>query len=683
MKAAYRVTLTPLLRIMALLAMIWSIAPTMTAQTWNEVTSPPVYTANCITGQNEQLGRASVAWYGNLNSPPPVNTVYYARISWSVTGDPCQGGAEVAPELFLPDGTTLAISAANPIYCTAVLPQTTAPEYAQCPKMAATGVRGGLGFYPVGGSNVAWPTPQGTGWQMLVPLLSTTPLSGTVTTTDPTMPCSSCLTAAVWFIDGVASPWAFPRVGVKINGPSGAPSITYPSPSISNVTTTGATGTAILSREGTTGSLFIEESTTPPSSGSTCTASSNHVAVTSSTASVSSYPATFSSLLPGTFTYWRMCYTTSGNATYIGATQSFQTKDLPPQVTSISPAMALPGRSVTITGAHLVEASSVSINGSQNVVTATITNKTANSVTFTVPNIPFQTGTVSVTTPAGTATSTSTFSVGIDTILDNYQGTTTNSNGTVNLTIHFHSTEPSPNVQFNCELNNGPTAQTCDAGVVSYPGLIGMNNVTITAHANGYSDPTPLVLHFLFVPARNLSPVQAKIALPADSAGVTTDTANSTFMSQGEESGFECTRNASAGWVACASPNSSTALPPAMKRLIVAARDAGANGNSGPDTAGVPADPLPSGTALLRTGLLTSFPEPDVQTTTSRTASFSFQSERGVGFQCSLDYAAWAPCESAVFLADLAVGPHTFLVRGVDNAGKVDFLPAAKSWTIE
>jgi len=36
-----------------------------------------------------------------------------------------------------------------------------------------------------------------------------------------------------------------------------------------------------------------------------------------------------------------------------------------------------------------------------------------------------------------------------------------------------------------------------------------------------------------------------------------------------------------------------------------------------------------------------------------------------------------------VFLTDLAVGPHTFLVRGVDNAGKVDFLPAAKSWTIE
>jgi hypothetical protein len=655
-----------------LLGMLWSIAPAQ-AQIWNEVTAPPVYTINCVTGQTETLSSSSIAWFGDPNNPPMVNTVYYARVSWGVMGDPCGGGAQVAPELFLPDGTTLAISPANPVRCLAVNLSNgaTSPEISQCPQAPSTGVQGGSGFYPTNGNNAAWPTPQGFGWQILIPLLSTTPLSGIVSGSGP---CSSCLTAAVWSIDGVQDPWANPRVGVKISGPSGAPSITYPSPSIINVTNTSASGTAILKRQGTTGSLFIEESATPP--GSTCTASSNHTAVTTSTPSTNSYPVNFTSLQPGTFYYWRMCYTT-GSTTYIGATQSFQTTDAPPQVTSISPSEALPGRSVTITGAHLAGSTSVTIHGSQNVATAAIISKTATSVTFLVPNMPFQTGTISVTTPEGTATSTSTFTVGLDTILDNYLGSTTNSDGSVNLTIHFHSTEPSPSVQFNCELNNGPAAQTCDGGVVTYNKLIGLNQVTITAHASGYSDPTPLVLHFYFALTSHRTPITGTIVSDPTGAMIS-DTANSTFSSEGEE----CTRNTSAGWVACASAKSLTGLPGAMKRMVVDSWDATRNGNARPAES-VPLDQLPSGTALLRTALLSSFPEPDAKTTTSRTASFSFQSERGLGFECSLDYAAWTPCQGPVFLTDLPVGPHTFLVRAIDSAGNVDFVPAKKSWSVE
>src|SRR5579872_55180 len=395
MKIAYRMTLTSLLRLALFLGVFWSIAPARAAQTWNEVTAPQVYTTNCVTGQTETLSLASIAWYGDPNSPPQVNTVYYARISWGVTGDPCSGGAQVAPELFLPDGTSLAISAANPVKCFAVNLTTlaTSQETSQCPQAPSTGVQGGLGFYPVGGSNVTWPSAQGYGWQILVPLLSTMPLSGTVTSTDPTKPCPSCLTAAVWSIDGVQDPWAFPRVGVRISGPAGTPSITYPSPSISSVTTTSAKGTAYLSSQNTTGNIFFQYSTNPPA-GSTCTASTQNVPVTQMTASPLSFYINFTNVQPGTTLYWRMCYTTGG-LTYIGATQSFQTTDLPPQITAISPAMALPGRSVTISGAHLVGTTSVSFHGSQNVVTASITNKTASSVTFTVPNIPFQTGTVS------------------------------------------------------------------------------------------------------------------------------------------------------------------------------------------------------------------------------------------------------------------------------------------------
>ncbi|HTB14006.1 MAG TPA: hypothetical protein VK752_20675 [Bryobacteraceae bacterium] len=665
MKSITRMSLASLMRGVLFLAVLWSIAPVNAAPGWNEATAMPVDTINCITQQAETLSLSSVAWFGDPNSPPQVNTVYYARVSWGVTGKPCAGGAQVAPELFLPDGTSLAISAAFPVKCLAVNLSTfaTSPETAQCPQAPSTGLLGGLGFYPTGGTNAAWPTAQGFGWQIQVPLISTVPLSGTVTSSDPTVACFSCLTAAVWSIDGVESPWAYPRVGVRISGSSGMPTITYPSPSTTNVTSTTATGTATLDRQNTTGTVFAQHSATPPSA-STCQSNTNNVSVIQSSPTVSPVTITFSNLPSGAYRYWRMCYST-GSTTYIGATQSFRTPGSPPQITSISPAMALPGDSVTIIGNNLAGATSVSIQGSQGPVSAGITSKTASAVTFAVPNIAFQTGTVSVTTPDGTATSTSTFTVGIDTLLDSYQVSTVN--GATNLTIHFHSTEPAPSAQFDCHLSTSAYASTCDGGVVTYTALsTGIYSVDITAHYSGFRDPTPLALHFDFLP--HYGPLQPKSLLHTGSTSVLTD----------EDSTLECTRNATAGWTACASADSSTALPAAMKRLVVAARDLDGNGNPGPARRGVSVDPLP-----FETVLLTGFPEADVKTTTGRTASFSFQSKHGADFQCSLDYAAWASCSGQVFLDDLAVGPHTFLVRAVDSAGNVDLSPATKSWTIE
>jgi hypothetical protein len=309
----------------------------------------------------------------------------------------------------------------------------------------------------------------------------------------------------------------------------------------------------------------------------------------------------------------------------------------------------------------------VSIQGSQGVISAGITGTTANTVTFAVPNTAFQAGTVSVTTPDGTATSTSTLTVGIDTLLDGYQISTVN--GATNLTIHFHSTEPAPFAQFDCHLSTSPYTSSCDGGAVTYTGLtIGIYSVYITAHYGVFSDPTPLALHFYF--SLQHGPLQPRTH--TNSTGALTD-----VLTDGDST-LECTRNETAGWTACASPDSSTALPAAMKRLVVAARDLDRNGNPGLIRRDAPADPLP-----FETVLLASYPEADVKTTTSRTASFSFQSTRGAGFQCSLDYAAWASCSGQVFLYDLAVGPHTFLVRAVDSAGNVDLSPATKSWSIE
>ncbi len=77
----------------------------------------------------------------------------------------------------------------------------------------------------------------------------------------------------------------------------------------------------------------------------------------------------------------------------------------PPTITSLGAASGCVGSSLTINGTNLLTATAVTIGGTA----ATITGTTATSVTVTVGT--GTTGTVQVTTPAGTATSAATFTV--------------------------------------------------------------------------------------------------------------------------------------------------------------------------------------------------------------------------------------------------------------------------------
>jgi subtilisin family serine protease/subtilisin-like proprotein convertase family protein len=70
-------------------------------------------------------------------------------------------------------------------------------------------------------------------------------------------------------------------------------------------------------------------------------------------------------------------------------------------------------------------------------------------------------------------------------------------------------------------------------------------------------------------------------------------------------------------------------------------------------------------------------------TSPSNDATFSFTSSTpGATFQCKLNGAAFAPCDSPKDYTDLPDGTHTFRVRAVD-AGKVDPTPAIRRWTID
>lgn len=60
--------------------------------------------------------------------------------------------------------------------------------------------------------------------------------------------------------------------------------------------------------------------------------------------------------------------------------------------------------------------------------------------------------------------------------------------------------------------------------------------------------------------------------------------------------------------------------------------------------------------------------------------SFSFASDAGTTFQCSLDNAGFTSCTSPQGYSNLAIGSHTFQVEAVDGSGTSS--PASVSWTV-
>jgi large repetitive protein len=72
--------------------------------------------------------------------------------------------------------------------------------------------------------------------------------------------------------------------------------------------------------------------------------------------------------------------------------------------------------------------------------------------------------------------------------------------------------------------------------------------------------------------------------------------------------------------------------------------------------------------------------KPEVETT-SATGEFEFSStETDVTYECNLDGAEFAPCDPKKSFPDLAIGPHTVVVRATDKAGNVDPTPASYTW---
>jgi hypothetical protein len=93
-----------------------------------------------------------------------------------------------------------------------------------------------------------------------------------------------------------------------------------------------------------------------------------------------------------------------------------------------------------------------------------------------------------------------------------------------------------------------------------------------------------------------------------------------------------------------------------------------------------------SGTIILHTSKPeTTITHQPAKLTNSTSANFGFVSDkRGARFLCSLDDGEYTACVlNSMAYKDLAEGPHTFNVKGIDNVGNAEETPASYAWTID
>jgi hypothetical protein len=298
-------------------------------------------TYNCTIlggGYHESLGRSWVGYFGDRQSNPvlpAVNQPYYTKVGWGVSGFPCgNGGAYVHVEIGLPAGTELAISNTNKVRCwhTAPYSEQWKEVVNGCPQQPQNGQKGGLAFDPSDGTP-AWPTATGTMWEIYIPVKSTQPLNGL--TYDYPTPCPACYMAGVWMIDGNYAPWSFPKIGVAVSGAAATtPSISYPTPSMTDESYNPDTGTSEATMNGyaysngTTGQVWFMIGKT-----------TNYEEFTSQKGNLS--PAgdyhwwlPLIGIQPGQTYHWRMCYdaTSPDKAVVCGADQTFTAAPAPDNV---------------------------------------------------------------------------------------------------------------------------------------------------------------------------------------------------------------------------------------------------------------------------------------------------------------------------------------------------------------
>ena len=172
----------------------------------------------------------------------------------------------------------------------------------------------------------------------------------------------------------------------------------------------------------------------------------------------------------------------------------------------------------------------------------------------------------------------------------------------------------------------------------------------------------------------DVTPPDTSLTSPA--AGTITHSSQPVFAFSSADTSatFEC-RILPAEFVACTSGYAPDALDDGDYTFEVRAVDSARNPDPTPATITLTVDTAPPETTLTVT---------PPALTRNASPSFSFTSdEDDPTFECRLDDAAFATCQSGVTLSNLSDDEHTFEVRAVDAAGNTESTPASWTFTVD
>ena len=232
----------------------------------------------------------------------------------------------------------------------------------------------------------------------------------------------------------------------------------------------------------------------------------------------------------------------------------------------------------------------------------------------------------------------------------------------------FFSTEQDST--FLCSLD-GADPEVCTSPA-QYTGLVAGRHVfqVVATGPGRHGPPTPASFSWTIGPPETEGPSTVIVDAPP---AVTQSTMASFMFSSPDAVRFECALDGEP-FVECTSPRGYNALTDGVHTFAVRGIDASGNTESPATTHTWRVDRDPPQTSLVQVPPVLS---------SSGSARFTFSSEPGATFQCSIDAGPLTACESPKDLHDLLDGPHTFVVRAVDAAGNADSSPASHSWTVE